>query len=150
MLEQFAGDDDIERRIGERQRLVDVRPHRLDAELRRFGERLAIHVHTDDLVAVDVRAGQRSVAAAEVEHAPATSDELREELGALGAAVDELAPAARAVVLAVAVTELLEPGHGSTCARRGAANLPVSRIRWIAATSAADARTQRTKSQGTR
>ena len=70
MLDQLAGDDDVEARVGKRQRLVDVGPDGLDPERRRLRERLAVDVDADDVVSFEVRAGERAVAAAEVEDAP--------------------------------------------------------------------------------
>src|ERR1043165_9358115 len=71
MLEQLARHDDVEDRVGQSERLVEVGPVRLDPEPGRLGEGLAVGVDAHDLVPVQVRLGQRAVAAAEVEHAPA-------------------------------------------------------------------------------
>ena len=93
-------------------RLLDVAPVRLDPELRRLGERLPVDVHADHVVPVQVPARQRAVAAAEVEHAPpGPAHDRRDSLRPLGAAEDELVAPRRAVVLSVALAQLLEPGH---------------------------------------
>ena len=70
MLEQLAGDDDVEAAVVERQRIVEVGPARLDPELLRLRERLAVGVDADDLVPAGIGLGQGAVAAAEVEHLP--------------------------------------------------------------------------------
>ena len=71
MLEQLTGgDDDVEAAVLERERLVEVGPLGLQASRLRVGERLAVDVDADDLVAVEVRDGEGAVAAAEVEHPP--------------------------------------------------------------------------------
>jgi hypothetical protein len=76
VLEQLGGDDDVERRIVERKRLIHVGPHRLDPERGSRVERIPVHVDPDDLVARCVRARQGAGAAAEVEDqlAGATDD----------------------------------------------------------------------------
>src|SRR5207245_9916046 len=87
-------------------------PVRFDPQLRLLGELLAVDVDADHLVPVEVAPGERAVAAAEVEHAPAgPSDVAAKELGPLGPGEDEVAPARRAVVLAVALAQLLQVAH---------------------------------------
>ena len=68
VLEQLSGDDRVEARVVERERLLDVRHDGLDPELLRLGERRAVDVEADDLVSVEEVARQRTRAAAEVEH----------------------------------------------------------------------------------
>src|SRR5438552_10963282 len=107
MLQQFPRDDDVEALVRELERLVEVGPVRLDTELRRLGERLAVGVDADDLVLLRVGLRQRAVAAAEVEH-PATgaADVPPEERLALGPGEDEPGPALAAVVLGISLAEL--------------------------------------------
>src|SRR5205823_9392257 len=108
VLEQLARDDDVEALAVERQRLLGIAPVRLDPELRRLGQRFAIDVDADDLVPVEVAPGERAVAAAEVEDAPAgPADVAAEELRPLRPGEDEVAPTGGAVVLAVALAQLL-------------------------------------------
>ena len=84
VLEQLAGDDDVEPLVLEGQRLVEVGPVGLDAELRGLGERVTVGVDADDLVPVGVGLRQRAIAAAEVEHAPAgPTDVTPEQVDAL-------------------------------------------------------------------
>ena len=112
MLEQLAGDDDVEARVGELERLLDVGPVGLDPELRGLGERLAVDVDPDYVVPLDVRLRERAVPAPEVEDVAArASDELREERGAHVGRVDELARATRAVVFPVALLEPVDGGE---------------------------------------
>src|SRR5947208_7847334 len=113
VLEQLTGDDHVEARLVEGQRLVEVGPARLDAELLRLGERIAVRIDAHDLVPTGVGAGQRAVTTAEVEHLPAGSaDVTAEQLDSLGAGEHEPGPALQAVVLGISVTELLE-AHGA-------------------------------------
>jgi len=69
VLEHFPGHDHIEALVRERKRLLGVRPVRLDPELGGFGQRLAVDVDADDLVAVEVRLRQRARSAPDVEPA---------------------------------------------------------------------------------
>ena len=69
VFEQLCGDDDVEIRIVERERLLHVGPDSLDPELGRLLEGAAIDVHADDLVAVRIGARQRPGTAAEIENA---------------------------------------------------------------------------------
>ena len=115
MLEQLAGDDDVEARVLERQAFLRVDPLRLDAQARRVVQRQLVDVDTDNVVPLQVRPRQRAVAAPDVEDAAAgASDVAAEELGALAASVDE---GLRAVpmVPAIAPTLLLEPRHPAQC-----------------------------------
>ena len=112
VLEQLAGDDDVEALVRERKRLVGVGPLRLDSELRGLRERDTVDVHADDVVSLDIRTSQRAIAAAEIQDAPARpADVAAEELDALFTGIDEVLAACFAVVLAVPFAELLEPAH---------------------------------------
>jgi hypothetical protein len=83
VLEQLAGDDHVEGLVVEREGLLDVRPTGLDPQLRGLGQRLAVDVEPDDLVPLEVRPGQRAVAATEIEDPPpGAPDQLPEERGA--------------------------------------------------------------------
>jgi len=92
VLEQLAGDDDVERLVRERQPVLDVRPHRLDAEpLLCLGERLAVDVDADDAVPVGEVLRQRAGAAAEIEDREVGSaDEAGDQPGSVVGAEDEL------------------------------------------------------------
>src|SRR5919198_706331 len=68
VLEQLASDDDVEALGVELERPVEVGPVRLDPELRRLRERLAVGVDADNVVPLGIGLRQRAVAAAEVEH----------------------------------------------------------------------------------
>jgi hypothetical protein len=100
VLEQFGGDDDVERGIVEWKRSFRVCPDRLDAERGRLLERLAVDVDADDLVAGRVRARQRPGPATEVQNALArTADDLPKRLAAFSASPDEAGvPAAASMV----------------------------------------------------
>src|SRR5205085_5168538 len=148
VLEQLTGNDHVEARIRKRERLVDVGPVRLDAELRRLLEGFAVDVHADDVVSLRIGPRQRAVAAAEVEDAPAgAADVAAEELDALLSGEDELLATRAAMVLAVLLVELLEPRH---CSNRGRPTVRASATRRPSASSAAEASTQTRKSHGTR
>src|SRR5262249_40341650 len=102
VLEQLAVADDVEARVRERARLVAVRPLRLDPELRRLRERLAIDVDARHLVAARVRLRECPVATTEIEDAPSgPAHVVAEESDALFAGVHEIARALRPMVLAV-------------------------------------------------
>src|SRR5207244_3910026 len=109
VLEHLAGDDGVEARVLERERIVEVGPARLDPELRGLGERGPVDVDADDLVPLGVCLRQRPVAAAEVEHRLPGADPLAEERRALRLAEDEVLAPALAVVAAVRLLDLLEP-----------------------------------------
>src|SRR5437867_11289963 len=150
MFEQLAGDDDVEACVLERQRRVDVGPARLDAELGRLCERLAIDVDADHVVALHVHPGQCAVAAPEIQHAPPRpADVLAKQLDALLARVDELACPSLAVVLAVALAEVLEAAHPWLAASCAPATRH-SRRRRTTSSTVAPARRQSRKSHGTR
>ena len=137
MLEQLAGDGDVEASFREVERLVEVGPVGLDPELRRFCERLAVGVDADDLIARGVGPGQRAVATAEVEDsAPGAADVAPEERLALGPREDEAGAPFAAVVLGIPLAQLIEaherrlvhrprlaasPGEWSPAARAGQA-----------------------------
>src|SRR5690242_9748675 len=113
MLEQLARDDHVEARIGEVERLVEVGPVRLDAEARRRLERLTVGIDSDDVVAVEVRLRERPVAAAEIENAaPGAAHVPLEERFTLRPCEDEAGAALAAVVLRIALAELVE-AHAS-------------------------------------
>jgi hypothetical protein len=106
MLEQFAGDDDVEARVLESQRLVEIGPSRLDPGLLRLGERLTIGIDADDFVACGIGASKGTVTAAEVEDALAgATDVAAEELDSLGSREDESRPSLKPVVFGVAFAE---------------------------------------------
>src|SRR5207302_9027908 len=99
MLHQLAGHDDVEARILERQRFVEIGPPRLDSELLSLGERLPVGVDSDEHVPGGVRLRQRPVAAAEVEDTLARpADVAAEELDSLRAREAEPVAAPDAVV----------------------------------------------------
>ena len=79
MLEELPGDDGIEARVLERQRLLDVRLYGFDPQIARFRERRRVDVEADQLVSLEDVARQRSRAATEVEHALPTPDRGLEE-----------------------------------------------------------------------
>ena len=109
MLEQLAGDDDVEARVVERNRLVNVGPTGLDAELRRGGERIAVCVDTDDVVPHCIRTRERAVTTAEIEHASAgAADITSEQRNALRPGEDEACAALESIVLGVPLAELLQ------------------------------------------
>jgi exopolysaccharide biosynthesis polyprenyl glycosylphosphotransferase len=111
VLEQLPRDHDVEALVLERERLVEIGPARVDAKVLRLRQRLLVGVDADDLVALDVGAGQGSVPAAQVEHAPSgTPDVASEELGPLGAREDETRAPLEPVVLGIALAELFQ-GH---------------------------------------
>src|SRR5215211_1559345 len=120
VLEQFAGDDDVEGFVCELEWGVEVGVMRLHAELRGLRERIAVRVHADHLVPLRVGAGQRAVAAAEVEDAPPRPvDVAAKENGALGPGEHEARAALAPVVLGIPLAELVQ-GHArpkSTLAR---------------------------------
>jgi len=104
VLEQLAGDDDVEARTLERERLVEVGPARLDTELLRFRQCLLVCVDADYLVPFGVGARQGAVAAAQVEHAPPRAADMPpEELDAFGACEDEAGASLEPVVLRIAL-----------------------------------------------
>jgi len=116
VLEQLPGDDHVEALVAKLERLVEVGPVRLDPELRRLLERLAVGVDADNFVSVRVGPRQRAVAAAEVEHAPARpADVAPEQLDAFLACVDETGASLDAIVFPVSLAELFE-SHGFTLA----------------------------------
>src|SRR5580765_2528148 len=113
MLEQLACDDDVEVRVLERQGLVEVSPMRLDPELLRLGERRPVCIDANDLVPTRVRLCQCAVPAAEIENPPAgAADVAAEELDTLCARKDEPGSALVAVVLGIAVAQLLKAHSG--------------------------------------
>ena len=112
MLEELAGDDRVEARVPERQRLLDVRLDGLDPERPRFLERRGVHVEPDHGVALEEVLGQRARAAAEVEHALPAADRLDEERDPLGDEDEVALVAAFAVVLFVALAEVAHGGRG--------------------------------------
>ena len=105
MLEELAGDDGVEARVLERQRLLDVRLHRLDPERRGLLERGGVDVEPDDRVALEEVLRQRARAAAEVEHALPATDRGLEERDALGDEDEVALVSSLAVVLFVAFAE---------------------------------------------
>ena len=115
MLEQLAGDGDVERIVIEWERILDVGPARLDPELSGPLERVAVDVDTDDVVAAGIVLSQRAVAAAEVEHAPSRpAYRAPKELDAFESE-DEVLWARGSVVLAVALARPLDPAHDHEC-----------------------------------
>ena len=105
MLEELAGDDGVEARVVERQRLLDVRLHGLDPERGGLLERGRIDVETDDRVPFEEVARQRAGTAAEVEHALSGADGRDEQRDALGDEDEVALVSALAMVLFVAVAE---------------------------------------------
>ena len=84
MLEELTGDDSVEARVGERERLVDVGDHGLDTELGRLLERSPVDVEPDHVVALDEMLRQRTGPAAQIEHALSAADRRLEHGNALG------------------------------------------------------------------
>ena len=109
VLEELAGDDGVEARVLERQRLLDVRLHGLDPERRGLLERGGVDVEPDHRVAVEEVPRQRARAAAEVEHALPVADRRLEQRDALGDEDEVALVTSLAVVLFVALAEI---GHG--------------------------------------
>src|SRR2546425_11925312 len=113
MLEQFTGDHDVERAVSKRQGIVEVGPAGLDPELLGFGERLAVGVDPDDLVAAGVRLRECTVAATKIEHCPSRpADVAAEELDPLRARKDEAGSPLDAVVLGITLAPLLQAHLG--------------------------------------
>ena len=110
VLEELAGDDGVEARVGERQRLLDVRLHRLDPERGGLLERGRIDVEADDRVPFEEVARQRAGTAAEVEHALPAADRRDEQRDALGDEDEVALVSALAMVLFVAVAERASRG----------------------------------------
>ena len=108
VLEQLAGDDGVEARVRERERLLDVRHHGLDAERLGLRERRAVDVEADDLVPLEEVPGQRARAAPEVEDALPAPDRRPEERDALG---DEDEVALVAPLPMVLLVPLAERAH---------------------------------------
>ena len=105
VLEELAGDDSVEARVLERQRLLDVRLHGLDPERRAFSSAACVDVEPDDRVAFEEVLRQRARAAAEVEHALPAADRLDEQRDALGDEDEVALVSSLAMVLFVAVAE---------------------------------------------
>ena len=110
VLEHLADHDDVERRVHERERVVEVGPERLDPEPPLGDlERLAVDVDACDLVALRVVLRERAVAAAEVEDAAAgPADELAEERRPLRLGPDEVGRTGVPMMLPVALLEVLQ------------------------------------------
>jgi hypothetical protein len=112
VLEQLPRHDHVEAVVREGERLVEVGPLGLQAELLGDGERLPVDVDTDDLVAVEVRPRKRSIAAAQVEHAPTRPADVAAEQGSsFGRRIDEPAAALLAVVVGILRALLFELRH---------------------------------------
>ena len=109
MLEQLARDDDVERRVRERELVLGVGPHGLDAQtLDGVLERGAVDVDADHRVALRIVLRQRTGPAAEVEDPQArAADERGNQPGAVVGAEDELLPLP--VVCPVAPVETIKP-----------------------------------------
>jgi hypothetical protein len=85
VLEDLAGDDDVERVVVERERLLHVGPHGRDAS--GFGplQCLGIDIETNHLVSVEEVLCYRARAATEIQHTPSWApDGLDEERKSLG------------------------------------------------------------------
>jgi len=109
VFEQFAGDDNVEAGVVEVQRLVEICPVRFDSQLRCRGEGFSIGIDADDLVAVGIRPAEAPVAATQVEDlAAGPTDVATKEFDAFGAREDEPCATFHAVVLGVALAQLLE------------------------------------------
>ena len=107
MLEELAGDDDVEGAVLERQCIVEVGPARLDSELVGLGESLAIGVDADDLVPAGVGLREGAVTAAEIENIPpGAADVAAKEIDPFGTCEDEAGAALDAVVLGVPLAQL--------------------------------------------
>src|SRR5436309_8327199 len=109
MLEELAGDHDVEGSVLERQRIVEVGPAGLDPELLGLGERFAVGVDADDLVPAGEGLRECAVAAAKIEHVPSRpADVAAKELDTLGAREDEAGTARDAGVTGVPVPQVRE------------------------------------------
>ena len=117
VLEHLGDDDDVEGRVRERQRVVEVGPRCRKAALLRARERGPVDVHADDRVAVEVCRRERSVPAAEVEDAqPGPADPLAEDRDAIGRAEDEPVVPARLVMAPIgALDRLASPQDPTEC-----------------------------------
>src|SRR5262249_26198831 len=119
VLEQLARDDDVERLWGKRQRLLQVGPDRLDAELRRLGESVTIDVDADHRISPRVAARERAVATPEIEDVLARPAYPRlKGRGPLGLAEDEVPRSELRVVTPIDVLDVLERGHVKRPGRR--------------------------------
>ena len=112
MLEELAGDDRVEAGVLERERLLHVGLERLDPERGRLLERGGVDVEPDHRVALEEVPGQRTRAAAEVEHPLPRPDRGDEERDALGHEDEVAVVAPLAMVLLVA---LAEKSRGADC-----------------------------------
>jgi len=109
VLEELAGDDDVEGAVGEGKRIVEVGPARLDSELVGLGESLAIGVDADDLVPAGVGLREGAVTAAEIENIPpGAADVAAKEIDPFGTCEDEAGAALDAVVLGIPFAQLLQ------------------------------------------
>ena len=109
MLEELAGNHDVEGGALEWQRIVEVCPACLDSELLRLGERLTVGVDADDLVTAGIGPRECAVTATQVEHvSPGPADIAAKELDALRACEDEAGTALDAVVLGVPLAQLFQ------------------------------------------
>jgi hypothetical protein len=116
VLEQLAGDDDVELAVVERKELLDVSPAGRDPSPRRLAQRAPVDVDAGHLVAGEVRLRQRAGAAAEVEDTlTGAADVPLEERRSLVTAVDEIG-SALPLMLVVALAQLLERRRPLDCA----------------------------------
>ena len=106
MLEELSRDDRVEARVLERQRLLDVRLHRLDPEGCRLLERGGVHVQAHHRVAFEEVARQRAGAAAEVEYPLPAADGRLEQRDPLGDEDEVALATSLSVMLLVALGEL--------------------------------------------
>ena len=106
VLEELARDHRVEARVLERQRLLDVRLHRLDPERGGLLERRSVDVEPDDRVALEEVPRERARAAAEVEDALATPDRRDDQRDALGDEDEVALVPSLAMVLFVALAEI--------------------------------------------
>jgi hypothetical protein len=112
MLEHLACHDDVERLVGERKLILDIRPDRLDLEPGCSAlECCMVDIDADNGVLARIVLRQRAGATADVQDFESRSaDEIRDQPCPFVGAEDELLPVP--VVGAVALVESFEPrGH---------------------------------------
>jgi hypothetical protein len=114
VFEKLTGHDDIEGLILERQWVFNIGPQSLYSQPGCPLQRVSIDVDTDDVVSSGVGAGDRAIAATEVENAtPGPAHVTLEQLDALTPAEDELRRAGRSVVMPIAFARAVAPTHAA-------------------------------------
>ena len=112
VLEEFAGDDDVEASIFERERLLGVSPDGLDAQIRSLLESVSIDVHPDHVVPDEVSRCESAVPTADVQNTPPGSIHVqKKEISSLLAGEDEFARPRSQVVSPVTLARAVKPAH---------------------------------------